>query len=162
MKKLNVKDLLEKYIIVVDGDEKKVVYDANDSRIFSVHITGCGRGARNAALNSNTFKSMSKAFRDIEYLSFCHFSYKFKILKFSELQNFSTIGFDYLLKDIASYNESIDFKIKNKQERQKQEKENYLKLLNLTKKAIEQENIDSIKEDSEIITVTFFKSKITN
>ena len=46
--KIMIESILDKYIIVVDGDEQKVVYDIDDSSIFSVSITGCGRGARNA------------------------------------------------------------------------------------------------------------------
>ena len=55
--KIKLKSILDKYIIVVDGDEKKVVYDVDDSSIFSVSITGCGRGARNAVLSKKTFKA---------------------------------------------------------------------------------------------------------
>ena len=53
---MKIDNLLDKYLIVVDGNENKIVYDVDDSRIFSVHITGCGRGARNAVLSKKLLK----------------------------------------------------------------------------------------------------------
>jgi hypothetical protein len=54
---MKITDINNKYIIVVKGDEKKVVYDVDDSSIFSVHITGTKRGARNAVISNKTFKT---------------------------------------------------------------------------------------------------------
>ena len=53
---MKITDINNKYIIVVK-DEKKVVYDVDDSSIFSVHITGTKRGARNAVISNKTFKT---------------------------------------------------------------------------------------------------------
>ncbi len=75
--KIKLKSILDKYIIVVDGDEKKVVYDVDDSSIFSVSITGCGRGARNAVLSKKTFKTLKDAEKGIKYLDTCYWNFKF-------------------------------------------------------------------------------------
>jgi hypothetical protein len=108
--KLELENIKEKFIIVVDGDEKKVVYDLDDSRIFSVHITGCGRGARNAVLSKSTFYNTKKEARTgINYLNTCNWNAKFKSIKVKDLGKHSEIGYKYLLEDIKWFNCDIDF-----------------------------------------------------
>lgn len=141
---MKIDNLLDKYLIVVDGDEKKIVYDVDDSRIFSVHITGCGRGARNAVLSTKTFKNLNQAEKGIEYLDTCYWNYKFKAIKVSELENISKEGFDYLLEDIEDYNFSR--KLEKDFEKQSR-KETLLKYIELEKdaiKLIKDGNIDGI------------------
>lgn len=101
---MKIDNLLDKYLIVVDNDEKKIVYDVDDSRIFSVHITGCGRGARNAVLSTKTFKTLKQAEKGIKYLNTCYWNCKFKAIKVSELEKLSKKGWDFLLEDIEDYN----------------------------------------------------------
>src|SRR5574344_515018 len=151
-KKLNLDDILDKYIIVVDGDEKKVVYDVDDSRIFSVSITGCGRGARNAVLSEDTFKTLEDAEKGIKYLDTCYWNFKFKAIKVSKLKNLSIKGWNILVEDINHFNMNIDFQ---NEINCKREEENSRKRLELKMKAIsliETMEISSIStEDGETV-----------
>jgi hypothetical protein len=126
--KMSIDKVLDKYVIVVDGDEEKVVYDVDDSRIFSVHITGCGRGARNAVLSRKTFKTVEEADKDIKYLNTCHWTYKFKAIKVSDLKGISEKGWNILVDDIEDYNWDVDFEKEMKAKRDKEEKAKYLEL----------------------------------
>lgn len=123
-KKIKLQDIMDKYLIVVLGDAKKIVYDVDDSRIFSVHITGCGRGARNASLNLNTFKTLEQAKKGIRYLDTCHWNHTFTCLKVSELRDNFKIGWAFLIQDIKDFNDHIDFVEKmERDERVKRTKE---------------------------------------
>ena len=106
--KIKLESILDKYIIVVEGDEKKVVYDVDDSSIFSVSITGCGRGARNAVLSKKTFKTLKEAEKGIKYLDTCLWNFKFKAIKVSELKRLSKKGWDILINDIEDFNWGVD------------------------------------------------------
>jgi len=130
---MKIDKLLDKYIIVVDKEEHKIVYDVDDSRIFSVHITGCGRGARNAVLSTKTFKRLRDAEKGIKYLESCHWNCKFKAIKVSELENISKKGWDFLLEDIDDYN--FTRKLEKDFEKQSR-KESLLKYNELEKEAI--------------------------
>jgi len=145
--KIKLESILDKYIIVVHGDEKKVVYDVDDSSIFSVSITGCGRGARNAVLNKKTFKTLKEAEKGIKYLDTCYWNLKFKAIKVSELKSLSKKGWDILIKDIEGFNWYADFKRGLEAKREKEEKEKYLELKNKAIKLVESEYIYSIEED---------------
>ena len=151
--KIKLKSILDKYIIVVDGDEKKVVYDVDDSSIFSVSITGCGRGARNAVLSKKTFKTLKDAEKGIKYLDTCYWNFKFKAIKVSELKELSEKGWDILIKDIESFNWDADFEREMKVKREKEEKEKYLELKNKAIKLIESEYIYSIEEDDNNVII---------
>jgi hypothetical protein len=123
-KKIKLEDILDKYVIVVLGNEKKIVYDVDDSRIFSVHITGCGRGARNASISHSTFKTIEQAKKGIKYLDTCHWTDVFTCLKVSDLRDNFKIGWAYLIQDIANFNDHIDFEEKmERDERMKHAKE---------------------------------------
>jgi hypothetical protein len=126
--KIKLESILDKYIIVVDGDEKKVVYDVDDSSIFSVSITGCGRGARNAVLSRKTFKTLKEAEKGIKYLDTCYWNFKFKAIKVSELKSLSEKGWDILIKDIEGFNWSADFEKEMEAKRAKEEKKRYSEL----------------------------------
>jgi hypothetical protein len=155
--KIKIEEILDKYIIVVDGDEKKVVYDVDDSCIFSVAITGCGRGARNAVLSKSTFKTLDEAEKGIKYLDTCHWNFKFKTIKVSELKNVSEKGWDILIKDIEHFNWDCDFEYALEIKRKKEEEE---RKLELKKQAIEIVNslfIDSIYESEGEIIITLLK-----
>lgn len=130
---MKIDKLLDKYIIVVDGEEHKIVYDVDDSRIFSVHITGCGRGARNAVLSTKTFKSLNNAEKGIKYLNTCFWNCKFKAIKVSELEQVSKKGWNYLLEDIENYNFSRKL---DKDFEKQSRKESLLKYKELEKEAI--------------------------
>ena len=146
--KIKLESILDKYIIVVDGDEKKVVYDVDDSSIFSVSITGCGRGARNAVLTKKTFfNTIGHANKGIKYLDTCYWNFKFKAIKVSELKCLSEKGWDILIKDIEDFNWSADFKKEMESKRKKEEKEKYLELKNKAIKLVESGYIYSIEED---------------
>ncbi len=128
--KLKLENLLEKYIIVVDKKEERVVYDIDDSRIFSVKITGCGRGARNAVLTKNTFfTSLKKAEKGLTYLNSCGWGCPFKIIKVSDLKELSEKGYNYLLEDIDDYNLDIDFMREIEKESKKEIDTQYKNLL---------------------------------
>lgn len=131
---MKLEKILEKYIIVVEGNEKKIVYDIDDSRIFSVHITGCGRGARNAVLSTKTFKTLNQAEKGIKYLDTCYWNCKFKAIKVSELKSLSEKGWDYLLEDIEYYNFTRKM---DKDFEKESRKESLLKYNELEKEAIE-------------------------
>ena len=145
--KIKLESILDKYIIVVDGDEKKVVYDVDDSSIFSVSITGCGRGARNAVLSKKTFKTLKEAEKGIKYLDTCCWNLKFKAIKVSELKSLSEKGWDILIKDIEDFNWNSDFDRKMEAEREKEEREKYLELKKTAIKLVESGYIYSIEED---------------
>ena len=145
--KIKLESILDKYIIVVDGDEKKVVYDVDDSSIFSVSITGCGRGSRNAVLSKKTFKTLKEAEKGIKYLDTCYWNFKFKAIKVSELKSLSEKGWDILIKDIEGFNWADDFKKEMKAKREKEEKGKYLELKNKAIKLVELGYIYSIEED---------------
>ena len=145
--KIKLESILDKYIIVVDGDEKKVVYDVDDSSIFSVSITGCGRGARNAVLSRKTFKTLKEAEKGIKYLDTCYWNFKFKAIKVSELKGLSDKGWDILIKDIERFNWHADFEKEIEAERKKEEKKKYLELKNNAIKLVESGYIYSIEED---------------
>ena len=145
--KIKLESILDKYIIVVDGDEKKVVYDVDDSSIFSVSITGCGRGARNATLSKNTFKALKEAEKGIKYLDACHWNLKFKAIKVSELKSFSEKGWDILIKDIEGFNWDADFEKEMEVESAKEENKRYLELKNKAIKLVESGYINSIEDD---------------
>lgn len=141
---MKIDKLLDKYIIVVEGQEHKIVYDVDDSRIFSVHITGCGRGARNAVLSTKTFKTLNQAEKGIKYLDTCYWNCKFKAIKVFELENLSKKGWDYLLEDIEDYNFSRRL---DKDFEKQSRKESLLKYNELEKEAInliKEGNIDRI------------------
>lgn len=152
--KLKLEKLLNKYIIVVDKDEKKVVYDIDDSRIFSVHITGCGRGARNTVLTNRTFKSLKDTERGIKYLDTCYWTCKFKAVLFSEYKSISETGYNYLIYDINDYNRDIDLEKEIKKERDKKEKAEYLELKNKAINLLNSYHILSIDNNDEIITLS--------
>jgi hypothetical protein len=145
--KIKLESILDKYIIVVDGDEKKVVYDVDDSSIFSVSITGCGRGARNAVLSKKTFKTLKEAEKGIKYLDTCYWNFKFKAIKVSELKSLSEKGWDILIKDIEGFNWSADFEKEMESERAKEEKKRYSELKGKAINLVESEYIYSIEED---------------
>jgi uncharacterized membrane protein len=145
--KIELESILDKYIIVVDGDEKKVVYDVDDSSIFSVSITGSGRGARNAVLSKKTFKTFKEAEKGIKYLDTCHWHFKFKAIKVSELKDLSEKGWDILIKDIEGFNWHADFEKKMEAKRQEEERRKYLELKNTAIKLVKSEYIYSIEED---------------
>lgn len=147
--KIKLESILDKYIIVVDGDEKKVVYDVDDSSIFSVSITGCGRGARNAVLSKKTFKTLEEAEKGIKYLDTCYWSFKFKAIKVSELKSLSEKGWDILIKDIKGFNWDVDIKREIEAEREQKEKKKYLELKNKAIKLVESGYIYSIEEDED-------------
>ena len=153
--KIKLKNILDKYIIVVDGDEKKIVYDVDDERIFSVHITGCGRGARNASLNNKTFKTSRNAEKGIKYLDTCYWSFKFKAMKVSELEVLNKAGYEYLISDIDSYNSDVDFYKEMEKERKKESKAEYLKLRNAAIDLVNSNVILSIEEleDEDAISI---------
>jgi len=144
--KIKLESILDKYIIVVDGDEKKVVYDIDDSSIFSVSITGCGRGARNAVLSKKTFMSLKKAKKGIKYLNDC-WNFKFKAIKVSELKKLSDRGWNILIDDIKDFNWSADFEKEMEVKRKKEEEEKYSELKNKAAKLIEYGYIIAIEED---------------
>lgn len=144
--KIKLESILGKYIIVVDGDEKKVVYDVDDSSIFSVSITGRGRGARNAVLTKKTFKSLKDAEKGIKYLDTCFWNYKFKAIKVSELKELSEKGWNILIEDIESFNWDVDFENDCEKKREKEEREKYLELKNKAIKLVEYGYIYSIEE----------------
>ena len=147
--KIKLESILDKYIIVVDGDEKKVVYDVDDSSIFSVSITGCGRGARNAVLSKNTFKTLQEAEKGIKYLDTCYWRLKFKAIKVSELKDLSEKGWDILIKDIEGFNWDADFEREMEVKIEKEEKEKYLELKNKAIKLVESGYIYSIEEEDD-------------
>lgn len=147
--KIKLESILDKYIIVVDGDEKKVVYDVDDSSIFSVSITGCGRGARNAVLSKKTFKTLKEAEKGIKYLDTCYWNFKFKAIKVSELKSLSEKGWDILIKDIEGFNWDVDIKREIEAEIRKEESEKYLELKNKAIKLVESGYIYSIEEDED-------------
>ena len=151
--KIKLESILDKYIIVVDGDEKKVVYNVDDSSIFSVSITGCGRGARNAVLSKKTFKTLKEAKKGIKYLDTCHWNFKYKAIKVSELKGLSEKGWDILIEDIDDFNWDVDFERKMEAERKKEEKKKYLELKNKAIKLIESEYIYSIEEDDNNVII---------
>lgn len=155
-KKININSIQDKYIIVIDGQEHKVVYDVDDSRVFSVHVTGCGRGARNAVLTKNTFKSLKIAQKGCEWMRTC-FSGTFKAIKVSELKAFSEKGYNWLVEDIESYNWDIDWY----REREKEEKsiaKQEQKLLELrAKDVLSNKHLLEIAETEDEIIITFLK-----
>ena len=155
---MKIDNLLDKYLIVVDGNENKIVYDVDDSRIFSVHITGCGRGARNAVLSTKTFKTLNQAEKGIKYLDTCYWNCKFKAIKVSELESLSKKGWDYLLEDIEYYNFSRKF---DKDFEKESRKESLLKYNELEKEAIElikDGNIDRIYcEEEGVYKIVIYK-----
>ena len=147
--KIKLESILDKYIIVVDGDEKKVVYDVDDSSIFSVSITGCGRGARNAVLSKKTFKTLKEAEKGIKYLDTCYWNFKFKAIKVSELKSLSEKGWDILIKDIEGFNWDVDIKREIEAEIRKEEEKKYLELKNKAIELVESGYIYSIEEDED-------------
>lgn len=147
--KIKLESILDKYIIVVEGDEKKVVYDVDDSSIFSVSITGCGRGARNAVLNKKTFKTLKEAEKGIKYLDTCCWNLKFKAVKVSELKSLSERGWNILIEDIKDFNLDVDFEKEWEAKREKEEKGKYLELKNKAIKLVESGYIYSIEEDED-------------
>lgn len=147
--KIKLESILDKYIIVVEGDEKKVVYDVDDSSIFSVSITGCGRGARNAVLNKKTFKTLKEAEKGIKYLDTCCWNLKFKVVKVSELKSLSERGWNILIEDIKDFNLDVDFEKEWEAKREKEEKGKYLELKNKAIKLVESGYIYSIEEDED-------------
>lgn len=150
--KITIESILDKYIIVVDGDEQKVVYDIDDSSIFSVSITGCGRGARNAVLSKKTFKTLKDAEKGIKYLNTC-WLFKFKAIKVSELKGLSERGWNILIEDIKDFNLGVDFENEMEAEEKEEEMEKQLKLKREAIKLVESKIIYSIEtcEDDEII-----------
>jgi len=108
--KIKLSEIENKFLIVVKGEEHKVVYDVDDSRIFSVHVTGCGRGSRNAVLSRKTFFSNTKKTgKAIEYLESSFRGVEFCSVLFAELKNISKTGYENLIEDIEDYNRDIDF-----------------------------------------------------
>ena len=153
--KIELESVLDRYVIVVDGEEEKVVYDVDDSCIFSVSITGCGRGARNAVLSKKTFKSLKNAMKGIEYLDTCYWRYKFKAIMVSELKEISEKGWNILIDDIEEYNRGVDFEKEMEIERNKESEARYLALRNKAVEIINSGYISSVEEDDEnIITIT--------
>jgi hypothetical protein len=133
MKKLKFKEIEKKYIIVVDGDEEKVVYNVDDSSIFSVHVTGVGRGARNASLSNNTFKSLSEVDEDIKYLE-NSWTLKFKAIRLDDYEKVSPKGYKNLIMDIEEYALEYSFE---KQYQKKLKMERFIELGEDKKRAIE-------------------------
>ena len=130
MKKINLEDINDKFIIVVDGEEKKIVYEVDDERIFGTHVTGCGRGARNAVLSRKTFKTLDESLKAIKYLDSCFWNCNFKFLTVEKFRNDYSDAYTYLLKDIESFNWSVDFTNKFEKEEQKKREQEYTELKN--------------------------------
>lgn len=139
---------LEKYLIVVEGQEEKVVYDVDDSSIFSSKIVGCGRGARNAVVSKKTFKTLDEANLGIKYLDSC-FRYKFKAIKVSELKKVSRKGWDILVEDVIGYNWSVNFNNNAEKESNRKQKVAYLELRQKAISLVSNNHVYSIEEDSE-------------
>lgn len=145
-------NILNSYIIVVDGNEERVVYDIDDEKIFSVHVVGCSRGSKIAVLNENTFMSLAKSVKNIEYLESC-FRYDFKVIKVSDLKTFSEKSYKNLLYDIENFNRNVDFhrEIENKEI---EDKENQYKKLHIdTIDLIENNIIESVTQIDNIVTI---------
>jgi hypothetical protein len=127
-KTIDLDDLQNHWLIVVDGEEHKVVYEVDDERIFSSKITGLGRGCRSALISHKTFKdSKVKADKGIKYLDTCHFSCKFKIIQVKDLDS---KGLKFLKEDIdsfnrdASYHNDLEIESKLSEKRQKYKDDN--------------------------------------
>ena len=153
--KLELSKLLNRYLIVVVGEEHKVVYSVDDSRIFSVHITGCGRGARNAVLSKDTFfTSLKKAIKSCDYMNSLNLNYKFMVIQFGELEIISKKGSNYLIEDIASFNFEVGAKNRYEKDKIKKEKQEYKKLLNEAILLLKSNYILSVDYDSDEIVIT--------
>ena len=150
--KITIESILDKYIIVVDGDEQKVVYDIDDTSIFSISITGIKRGAKFAVLSRGTFKTRKEAEKGIKYLNTC-WLFKFKAIKVSELKGLSERGWNILIEDIEDFNLGVDFENEMEAEEKEAEMEKQLKLKREAIKLVESKIIYSIEtcEDDEII-----------
>lgn len=160
--KIRLELVLDKYLIVVNNDERKIVYDIDDSSIFSSSVIGCKRGARNAVLSHETFKTLDEAEVGLSYLNTCHWSYEFKIIKVSELQKLSEHGWNILLEDINEFNLGIDFETENKYEMEASEKIRYSNLHNNAINIIESGHICSIEEDDDcVVTIKVFMQRNT-
>lgn len=159
MNVIKLESILDKYIIVVDGDESRIVYYVDDSRIFSIHITGSGRGARNAALSKNTFKTLKKAEKGIQYLDTCHFLYKFRAIKVSELKLLSEKGYNFLMEDIEDYNRDIFFEIEEGKKSKKEDNKKYKKLKNTAIDLVKNGSICSIEYNEDNDTIIILKEK---
>jgi hypothetical protein len=155
--KINIDKIQDRHIIVVHGDEKKVVYDCDDSRIFSVHITGCGRGARNAVLSRKTFMNLKQADKGIKYLDDCFWTCKFRIIKVSELEKISMVGYQYLIEDIKGYNSDIDWSRKMEIESKKEAQREYSEMSAKARNLINDNLIISIKEEDDVTIIKLSK-----
>jgi len=160
--KKEIDNIQNTYIIVVDGNEKEIVYDVDDSSIFSVHITGCGRGARNAVLSEDTFKTLENAEKGIEWLDSCHWNHAFKAIKVSELKEISSIGYKYLVDDINSYNDDIGWNNEREKERIEKSEIEYKERKDKALELVKFNPIFSINEYDDEITITLLKVTIRN
>lgn len=108
MKKLiELDELQDFWLIIVDGEEYKVVYEIDDERIFSSKVTGIGRGSRSALISHKTFKeNRDKAEKGIVYLDTCYFSCKFKAVQVKELCD---EALKFLKEDIDSFNRDVTY-----------------------------------------------------
>ena len=145
--KLDINKYLNHYLIVVDGQEEKVVYDIDDSRIFSSKITGCRRGARNAVLTTKTFLTSEQAENGIKYLDSCFWNFKFKTIKVHELEKMSKKGYEILLDDIESFNFDIAFENKREKEEKKKAREELKNRKELFEALIENRYKDSFYDE---------------
>lgn len=153
--KLELSKLLNKYILVVVGEEHKVVYSVDDSRIFSVKITGCGRGARNAALSKNTFfTSLNKAIKACVYMNSLTLNCNFRVIEVEELKSVSKKGYDYLIEDIASFNFEVEANNSYERDKIKKEKQEYINLKNEAMLLLKSNYILSIDYESDNIRIT--------
>jgi len=106
MKKIRLSTIENKYVIVADGN--KIVYDLDDERIFSIHSTGCGRGARFAIFNERAvFHTLVDTNKGIKYLKSCYFVCEFKPVKISDLIKRNVKAYNHLINDIKEYNDKV-------------------------------------------------------
>lgn len=133
--KIKLESILDQYIIVVDGDEKKVVYD------IDYNTNECGSGARNALLSKKTFKTLKEAENGIKHLN--HKEFEFKVIKVFELKDLSEKGWNDLIKNIEDFNLSVDFEKEMEIKSKKEENERFLELKTkeLELKGISKDNI---------------------
>ena len=109
--KLEIDKIKEQFVIVLDttGD---LVYQIDDEDVFWSHKKGgMARGSRFACISEKSFFDTEyNAQKGIDYLKTCHFSTaSLVIIKVKLLEQLFKKSYEWLLSDIESNNDSVDF-----------------------------------------------------
>lgn len=109
--KLSLDKIKEQFVIVLDttGD---LVYQIDDEDVFWIHKKGgLARGSRFACISEKSFFDTEyAASKGIDYLRTCHFSTaSLVIIKVKLLEQLFKKSYEWLLSDIESHNDSVDF-----------------------------------------------------